>query len=201
MGQFAWQLQKCQWVAAGLGDDPLTHLFVHPAGDLRAEQTPCVIVVQAHEVQHRQSGQIMPIAGVAYRKNAGHRLREKPPRNEGEHLRGGAVEPLRIVDHAHERPALGCLCEQAEHSQAQKEAVRWGPGMDPERRAERVTLRSRQGVQQVQHGRQELMEGCERKLHLGLDPRCRHHAAVGNLVQQIVQQRGLADPRLPAQDQ
>ena len=45
------------------------------------------------------------------------------------------------------------------------------------------------------------MQAGERELHLGLDARRSRDATPGRPLLQVVQQRGLADPRLAAQDQ
>jgi hypothetical protein len=45
------------------------------------------------------------------------------------------------------------------------------------------------------------MQASERKLHLGLNARRPHHAALGRALLQVVQQDSLADSRLTAKDQ
>ena len=59
-------------------------------------------------------------------------LREQAPRDERQRLRGPAVEPLRVVDQAHQRPLLGRLGQQAQHRQADEEVIRGGAVLQPE---------------------------------------------------------------------
>ena len=56
------------------------------------------------------------------------RLRQQPPGDERQRLRRGLIEPLRVVDHADQRPLLGHLGQQAQHRQADEEAIRGGAG-------------------------------------------------------------------------
>ena len=71
-------------------------------------------------------------------------LRQQPARHERERLRGHPVEPLRVVDDAHERLLLGGVGQQAQDGQPDEEALRRRPGAQAERRAQRVALRARQ---------------------------------------------------------
>jgi hypothetical protein len=50
----------------------------------------------------------------------------------------------------------------------------------------------------AQDGSQELVEGGERKLGLGLDPASAEHVHIGCSVASVLEQGGLADPRLAA---
>jgi hypothetical protein len=87
-----------------------------------------VVVAQARDVQHRQRRQLVLLAGLADREHAGHRLGEQTACDEGEHLCGGTVQPLGVVDDAHQRALLGRRREQAQHGQADEKAVRCRPG-------------------------------------------------------------------------
>ena len=99
----------------------------------------------------------------------GHRLRLQPPRDEREDLRRGAVQPLLVIDQAHQRLLLGDLGEQAQHGEADEEAVRRRSGTEAERRAQRIALRHREPLELVEHRRQQLMQPGEGELHLRLD--------------------------------
>ena len=44
--------------------------------------------------------------------------------DEREHLRGDAIEPLRILDEADQRLLLGSLGQQAQHRQSHEETIR-----------------------------------------------------------------------------
>ena len=53
-----------------------------------------------------------------------------------ERLRRGPIQPLRVVDHAQQRPLLGHLRQQAQRGQPDEEAIRRVPGAQAERRAQ-----------------------------------------------------------------
>ena len=107
--------------------------------------------------------------GSRTREHDRDRLGEQPARDEPEHLRGGLVEPLEVVDDAQQRLLLGDLRQQAERGQADEEAVGRRAGREAERDPQRVLLRLRERVEAVEQRRAELMQPGERQLHLGLD--------------------------------
>ena len=63
-----------------------------------------------------------------------------------EQLRGGAVQPLRVVDDAGQRVLLGGLRHQRQRGQSHQEPVRRRTSAQPENSRERVALRDRQLV-------------------------------------------------------
>jgi hypothetical protein len=67
---------------------------------------------------------------------------------------------------------LGDIGQQAQDGQADQESIRGVPLAQPERCAERITLRARQAPQAMHHLGAELMQPGERELHLRFDP-CR----------------------------
>ena len=96
---------------------------------------------------------------------------------------------------------LGRVGQQAQDRQGDEEAVRGGAVLQPERRPQRIALRAGQSVEPVEHRRAQLVQPGERELHLGLDARDPGDAALRGPLGDVLQQRGLADPRLAAQDQ
>ena len=119
----ARQLQQGERVAAGLGDDAVADALVEPARDRPRQQRPRVLVVQARERQLRQAVEL--VLGCPARAR---RTRSPPtrPAAAGRRSRApgrGAVEPLRVVDEAEQRPLLGDRGQQAEHRQRDQEAV------------------------------------------------------------------------------
>ena len=50
-----------------------------------------------------------------------YRLGQQPPGDEAQHLDGGAVEPLGLVDQTHQWPLAGRLGKQAQHGQFDEE--------------------------------------------------------------------------------
>ena len=116
--------------------------------------------------QLRQTGE--HICGVGLADGEHHRdpLREQAPCHEHQRLRGPAIEPLRIVDQAHQRTRLGCLGQEAQHRQGDEEVIRGGTLLQPEGDPQRILLRAGQPVEPVEHGRAQLMQARERELHL-----------------------------------
>ncbi len=139
------------------------------------------------------------IGRLARRENECHRLRAQAACDKGEHLGGGAVEPLFVVDQAQQRFLGGGVGEEVQHRQAHQKPVRWRTVRHPERRAEGTPLRCRQPVQMIEEGQTQLMYSRVRQFHLGLHARCTRDATRNNPVGQVIQQRGLADTGLSPQ--
>ena len=78
------------------------------------------------------------------------RLRQQPPRNEHERLRRGAIKPLRIINHTHQRLLLARVRQQAQHRQPNQKPIRRLPRPQPERHAERIQLRGGKPVHAIQ---------------------------------------------------
>ncbi len=193
-GQPAWQLQQRQRVAARLGDELIADPLVQRAGQRRAQQRPRIVVPQPPDHQLRQPRQIT--GRDPGREHQPDRLRPQPPRDERQNLRRGMIEPLLVIDQAHQRPGRSHLRQQAQHRQADQKPVRHRPRTHPERGPQRITLRHRQPPQPIQHRRAQLMQPGERQLHLRLDTRGGRHPAARRPPGQVLQQRRLARTRL-----
>ena len=193
------QLQQRQRVAARLGDDLVPDTGVQGACERRFEQRARIVVAQALDQELRESRQL--IAGRASGEDQAHRFGLEAAGDEREHLRRGAIEPLLVIHHADQRLLLGHLGEQAQHGEADEEAVRRGSGTGAEGRAQRIALRSRKTLEPVEHRSQELMQPGEGELHLRLDAGGTHDQAVRCLLDQVIQQRGLAHARFATDDQ
>ena len=200
-GQPSGQLQQRERISIRLGDDPIADPFVQSPGDHRAQQRTGLRVAQAPDHHHRETAQCLVLTRVTHGEDHGHRFRQKSSRDEPEDLRRRPIEPLCVVDQAYERLLLGHLGQQTEDCQPDQEAVRSGSTPQAERGAERIALRTRQTLEPIQKRRAELLQPGERELHLGLDARRSRDATLRRPLHQVVQQGGLADPRLAAHDQ
>ena len=169
--------------------------------DRGLEQRARIGIGQAPHHHLRQARQFALVADLADRENQGDRLGIQPARDERQRLRRRAVQPLRIVHHAQQRPVPRRLGAQAEHRETDEESIRWIAGAEAKGRAQRLALGTGQRVQELQHRRAELLQPGVSELHLRLRARRSHDAAAGRLVHQILQQRRLTDPCLPAQDE
>ena len=122
--------------------------------------------------------------------------------HERECLGRDGIQPLRVIDHAHQRLLLRHVGQQAQHRQSDQEPVRRLPGAHPENRGQRITLRDRQSIEVVQHRRAQLMQAGEGQFQFGVDTgRSCESAARPEPVRQVVQQGCLADAGLAAQYQ
>ena len=174
---------------------------VERPGDRRVQQPAGVIGGQPVDHELRQPLELVLVAGLAQREHQSHPLRQQASRHERERLRRHPIEPLRVVDDAHERLLLGDVGQQAQDRQADQEAIRRRTGAQAERRAQRVALRARQMPETAEHRRAQRMQAGERELHLGLDARRPGDPASLRGRRQMPQQGGLADSRLAAEDQ
>lgn len=130
-------------------------------------------------------------------------LGPEPARRDQQGVQRGAVEPLQIVDHAQQRLLGGEFGEQPERGQPREQSVgAAGRLAEPERALQRTPLRSRQGVQPVQAGRQQQAQPGEGEFGLVLDAgRPDHPEPVTGRRHRVLQHGRLADPRLAAQQQ
>ena len=129
------------------------------------------------------------------------RAAKEPPGDEDEHLRGGIVQPVPVVDDAEERLLFGDLREQGERGEPNQEAVGRGAGAQPEDGRERITLRHRQSFEVIQHRGTELVQPAVDELHLGLDADRGRDAPTGSSPRDVVQQRALARACVAAKDE
>jgi hypothetical protein len=141
-----------------------------------------------------------PEVPLAHGHDHGDRLSLESARGEHERLGRGTIQPLRVVDAAEQRTLLAGLGEQAEQAERDEEAVLDALGGQAEGTLHRGRLRRGQAVDQIETRADELVHARERQLVLGLDADAAQHAHVGRLALGVLEQRGLADARLPAQD-
>ena len=101
-----------------------TRLSSRP-GTTEAKQRACIGIPQPLDQQLR-AGRRARSLGSACSEQHDHRLRQQPARHERQRLRRRPVQPLRVIDHAHQRALLRRLGQQAKHRQADEEPVRHG---------------------------------------------------------------------------
>ena len=199
--QPARQLHQSEGVAACLVEDPGLHLLVERAGNRRVQQQPGVVGREPLDQELRELLEHVLVADVAHREHEPHPLGQESARHERERLRRHLVEPLRVVDDAHERLLLGGVGQEAQDRQADEEALRWRSAAQAERRAQRVALRARQRPETAEQGRAQRVQAGEGELHLGLDARRPDDLASPCSRRHVPQQGGLADARLAAENQ
>ena len=158
------------------------------------QQRPCIPAAQRLDAELREAGQ--STAHVTRRERERDPLRQQAARHERERSGRCAVEPLRVVDHAQQRLLLGSFGEEAENREPDKKRARRLPGAEPEGDAERVTLRIRETLAELEDRRTELLQRRVVELHLPLDARSPNDAKVLARLDRVLEQRGLADARV-----
>jgi pimeloyl-ACP methyl ester carboxylesterase len=83
------------------------------------------------------------------------------------------IQPLRVIDHAQQRPVLRHLRQERQDRQSDQEPVRRGSRAQPERDSQRVALRTRQTLQRFMAER----AGARRAVEI---PGASHAAAVSH---------------------
>ena len=76
------------------------------------------------------------------------------------------VQPLRVVDHAQDRPHLGGVGQQRQHGQADQERIGRRPAHQPEGHTERPPLPLGQPVHGRQEGDEQLVNRSKAQSHL-----------------------------------
>ena len=126
-------------------------------------------------------------------------LCQQPPGNEGNRLRGDAIEPLRVVDEADQRLLLSAVGQQVQHRESNQETIRRFPTGQAEGGTKGATLRIGQAVKSIQERSAELMQSCVGELHLGLDAGQPHDMATDSARFEVFEQRCLADSGFASQ--
>ena len=143
----------------------------------------------------------LPCIAVARPDEHRDRIGLQPPRDEHERLGRRAVEPVRVVDDAQQRLRVRGRCEQAQDRHRDEEAVLHALVRQPEGASQRGALHVGQLAGAVDDRPQQLVQPGERQLGLGLHAGAGEHPHAVRLLQGVLQQRGLADPGVAAQDE
>ena len=184
-----------------LGDDLVADRRVERAAHAVQQQRACSAVVEPLDGHLGEPGEEIVTEARSRRAYERDPLARKPAGGETDDLRGRLVEPLRVVDHADERPLRSKLRQQAEYGQTDDKAIGRRFRAQAERRRERIALRGGQALPEIEHRAAKLMQPPVCKLHLGLDARSSCDTTPGRPSHQVLQQRRLAGPQLATQDQ
>jgi len=161
--------------------------------------------VDAAEPHLLEAGDVEGRGGVALADGHEHAdaLGPQPPGDEQQRLARRAVEPVRAVNEHEDRTLLGGQAEQAEQAEQRHrdgEAVVRRRRPERERRAQRRALHRRQLADEPEQRLQQREQPGVRDLRLALEAAHGQDAHVARRGGQRVEQRGLADARLAAQD-
>ena len=194
----ARQLQQRQRIAVRACDDGVAPRGVDPVAD----QLPRLGIGEAPDTQLDDAGQRERLAGlVADREQQHDPLGLQTARGEAESVRRLVVEPRRVVEQGEQRLLVGGVGEKRKNPHADQEPIGLALVRKPERAAERARLRLREPVDPVLDRPQQLVQRGVRKLSLGLDPGRPQHPEVAGHRRCLLEQGGLADAGLAADDQ
>jgi hypothetical protein len=199
-GQRGRQLVQRERVAAGGAHQRVAH----GGGQLAVliEQGDGVALVEADEGELGQARRLeAPRLALARGDEQGDGIGLQAPGDEHERLGRGAVEPVRVVDHAQQRLVVGDRGQDAEQRDRDEEAILDAVGGQPEGAVQRGGLNRRQRLGAIEHGPQQLVDPRERQLGLRLDADAGEHAHPLRAPNRVREQRRLADPRLAAEDE
>jgi hypothetical protein len=200
--QLPGQLHQRQRVPRHPGHDLSAHLPVHPGAGRGGQQLTRRLLRQPADHQLRQPGQRgrLPLPFPDGEQHA-HPVGVQAAGDEPHHLHRHLIQPLRVIHQAQHRPPRRRVGQQRQRRQTDQEPVRRRPGHQPERRPQRLPLRRRQPVQPAQKRHQQLVQPGEPHPHLRLDPRHPGQLHIPGPARGPLQQRRLADPRIPPHHQ
>ncbi len=173
IAELSGQLHQRERVTSGAGSQDLDDAIGdRPARALVQQGADCVAgqPFDAHQLDvGRREGVGTVVTGGEQHED---RFGEQPARGELQRVRGGGVQPLRVVDEAQDRRRLGHLGEQRQRRQGDEERVDLVALGLPEGLAQRLGLRRWDAGQMVQDRAQQPVQCRERQRRLRLEPCC-----------------------------
>jgi hypothetical protein len=164
------KLDQGERVAGRIGEQ----LTAHALGQARRMCLEQCLGVAARQRRHdelRYPGLVQP-RGFTFAncRSQQDRLRLQPPREEGDHVGRGSVEPMRVLDHEEQRCPRCDLGQEIERGQGDEEGVRNGAVPEAEGGGEHLALGRRQERDVPPYRPQQLVQACELQARLRLDP-------------------------------
>ena len=151
--------------------------------------------------QLRADGRQLGVALRARRDQEGDAICGDAPPGKRDRLRRRRVKPVGVVDQREHRLLLRSGAEQVEGADEHRQPVDRLGRPDGERAPQRLGLASRQVRRKTGERCEEVDEPDERHRCLGLDAPRPHHAHVLGARGGVLEERGLADPRLARDDE
>jgi hypothetical protein len=152
----------------------------------------------------RQTGRALILLGPVgdpLGEHQRHRLGVQPTPDERQNPPGHQVQPLHVVDQAHQRGQGRRLGEETEDRHPDQQHLRRVSRTQAERDTQRVLLHRRQSIQLRQQRSAQSLQGRIRELRLGFDTDRAYDLHLHRLPGQMVEQRRLAHAGLTAQHQ
>ena len=198
------QLEQRQRVAARFGVDPVPY---------RGGEVGCRPVQEDGRVGVGEPGQLQlgqrradDVAVPRSRPQGPHdddRVVLDPARDEGQHGDALGVEPVQVVDDDQDRLSRGGVGQQGQRRQADEERLGGRPVGEAERRLQRRPLHLRQPTVAPAQRAQQFLQPAVGHVGLGVHPDRPQNAEApcGRPLGGVVEQGGLADPRLSPHQQ
>ena len=106
-----------------------------------------------------------------------------------------------VIDETEKRPVLGRLGQQAQHGERDQEAVVAFSHLEPERSPQRAPLGLGEALQVPKDRTDDLVQRGEGDVRLRFDPAAAQDLHVGRSLSCVLEEGGLADTRLAADDE
>ena len=196
IGQAARQLQECERIARGLGEQPVPdpwRCLACPAGKNLSGRL--IGEPGKHEFS-QASGLETGCLTLARAEEDRQPLGPQAPRGEHQRVSGRPVQPLGVVHHTDHGTVLGGHRQQTKHRDRDQQAIGIRGRRHTERTGQRLGLDIRQLSQAAKNRPQQLVQPGERQVGLGLHPAGREHPHRPRVLPRVAKQRRLADPRL-----
>jgi len=129
------------------------------------------------------------------------RVAREPARDEPQGVRALVVEPLHVVDQADQAGAAGRLGEDRQYRQRDEERIVAGGRPEPQRAAQRGRLLVGQAGELPEYRTQQLVHAAPGEPGLELHSGRTQYRQPTGRAGRVLQQRGLADPRRPGQQE
>ena len=198
--QVARSVEQGQRVAPGLGHEPLRHPAVDRLAGPGRQELAGVGGGEAAQPDLGQLRQSHLRRRLLRRDDHGDGVGQEAARHEAEDVRRLVVEPLCVVDHAEQGPALRRLRQQGEDGETHQERVGRRAAELAERDLQGSLLWIGQPIGHREQGEEQLVHAGEGQRPLRLDG---HHADdlhVGGGVDGVLEEGGLAGTRVAPDD-
>ncbi len=201
-GRVAGQFADRQWIASGEPDQPLPPGTGQRCRRGRRGQGGGGLVVEPGQVQSGQvGGRPRRFGGGPARRQDEDRVGQQPAPDESDGLGGGPVDQVGVVDDEADRALFGGLGDQGQHPGADGEPVDRPAPTQRQRDAEGLGLGFGEPVEVIDERAQQAGESGEREVAFDLAAGDPKQAERGRPPDRVLQQSGLADPRITGDQQ
>jgi hypothetical protein len=184
-----------------LRDDLLANRGIDWSGQMAQEQRSRILVSEPSDRHLREPGEDVITDTRSCGTDERDSLGEEAASNEAENLLRCLVEPVRVVDDAHERLLLGNLRKERQGRESNQESVRSWACTESEHGRKGVSLRLRESLQLLEHRGADLVKAAVSEFQLGLDTGGSRDTPAIELLREVVEQGAFADAGLATENQ